>query len=253
MLKKNIIHQWNKWAIFNAVMTSCSIFTPSETVLIACPGMWTDIPNNHPFTHCMSRMRGNALHWTSMNHAKNTNLDHALVWMMPEDFLPKCLLSVQGSPFWPCCMPYVTLWLQFPALMFVQRIAHYCWKDDSCLDQRTLQYGKIQWQYFAPECTDQWDLKHAGNTVEVCVLMVMSEMGQQAFLLAHLKQITKARSQFLGDRQLRFLLLGHETATFGTHEPTPRNNLPSKDRKSKLLRNVGTYPPNYMALTLFGP
>jgi hypothetical protein len=83
--------------------------------------------------------------------------------------------------------------------------------------------------------------------------MVMSEMGQQAFLLAHLKQITKARSQFLGERQLRFLLLGHETATFGTHEPTPRDNLPSKDRKSKLLRNVGTYPPNLMALTLFGP
>ena len=200
--EKNIIYQWNKWATLNAVMTSHSICTTSQTVPIACPCMWTDIPNNHYFTHFMQRMHGNALQWTSMHHAQNTNLDHVLVWMMPEGFLPKCLLSVLGSQFWPCCMPYVTLWLQFPALMFVQRIAHYCWKGDSYLGQRTLQYGKIQWQYFAPECTDQWDLKHAGNTVEVCVLMVTSEMGQQAFLLVHLKQIIKVISEVLGDWQM---------------------------------------------------
>ena len=220
-----------------------------------CMPLYVDRYSQQPslHTHCMRRMHGNALHWTSMYHAQNTNLDHALVWMMPEGFLPECLLSVQGSQFWPCCMPYVTLWLQFPALMFVQRIAHYCWKDDSCLGQRTLQYGKIQWQYFAPECTDQWDLKRAGNTVEVCVLMVMSKMGQQAFLLAHLKQITKARSQVPGEWQWWSLLLGHETATFSTHKPTPWNNLPSKERKSKLVQNVGTHPPKKMTLTLFGP
>jgi hypothetical protein len=46
--------------------------------------------------------------------------------------------------------------------------------------------------------------------VEVCVLKVMSETGQPAFLLAHLKQFTKARSQVLGEWQWWFLLLGHE-------------------------------------------